>query len=92
MATKPLKSRVKELRELVDSLGPAAAFRKMHGILKALEMQVEDGRYQRHAVTRLCEALLATAELYSIPQEEADRLEALACGLVDLVESQGGRG
>jgi hypothetical protein len=49
-------------------------------------MQVEDGHYQRHAVSRLCEALLATAELYSIPEEEAHQLEELACGIVDLVE------
>jgi hypothetical protein len=58
----------------------------MIGIMNALEMQVEDGDYQRHAVARLCEALLATAELYDIPEDVRLRLEELICGLIDLVE------
>ncbi len=69
MAGKSLKKAVKKLREQVDSLGPATDFPKLHSILEALEMQVEDGDYQHHAVARLCEALLATKELYSIPYE-----------------------
>jgi hypothetical protein len=88
MAEKSLRARVKKVRELVDSLGPAVAFRKLRGVLGALEMQVEDGNYQRHAVARLCEALLATAELYYIPEELAQRLEEAACSVVSLVEDR----
>ena len=43
MAGKSLTARVKKVRDLVDSLGWAVAFRKLHAILNALEMQVEDG-------------------------------------------------
>lgn len=87
-ADKSLAARVKKVRELVDSLGSAVAFRKLHGILNALEMQVEDGNYQRHAVTRLCEALLATVELYGIPEPLTGQIEEAACALVTLVEDK----
>ena len=88
MTGKSLMARVKKVRELVDSLGPAVAFRKLHGVLNALEMQVEDGDYQRHAVARLCEALLATAELYDISEGRAGQLEAAACAVVTLIEDR----
>jgi hypothetical protein len=88
MAGKSVMTRVKKVRELVDSLGPAVAFRKLHGVLNALEMQVDDGNYQRHAVTRLCEALLATVELYDIPVALAGQLEEAAGALVTLVEDR----
>jgi hypothetical protein len=88
MADKTLVARVNKVRELVDLLGPAATFRKMHGVLGALEMQVEDGNYRRHAVTRLCEALLATAELYDIPEGLCGRLEEAACAVVTWVEDR----
>jgi hypothetical protein len=88
MAGKILTMRVNKLCQVVDSLGPAVAFRKMHGILNALEMQVEDGDYKRHAVTRLCEALLSTAELYDLPEKLARQLEEAACAVVTLVEDR----
>ena len=44
------------------------------------------GGYRRHAVTRLREALLATAELYDIPEAIARQIEEAACALVTLVE------
>ena len=86
MSGKPMMARVKKLHQLVDSLGTALSFRKLHGILDALEMQVDDGDYRRHAVTRLCEALLVTAELYDIPEAIAGKIEEAACALVTLVE------
>ena len=88
MARKSVKSEVKRLRETVDSLGTTVEFRKLHAILKALELQVDDGRYERHAVTRLCEALLATAQSYSVPEERAGKLEEAACAVVALVEGR----
>jgi hypothetical protein len=85
MARDQIAVAVKQVREHLESLGPSVAFRKLHGILNALEMQVEDGRYQRHAVVRLCEALLAAAELYNIPENAARELEYLVCEVVGLV-------
>ena len=51
-------------------------------------MQVDDGNFQRYAVTRLCEALLATAELYDVPDRLARQLEEAACAMVALVEER----
>jgi len=88
MAGKSLTAKVSKVRALVDSFVPAVAFRKLHGILYALEVQVADGKYQHHAVVRLCEALLATAELYDIPDGLAGQLEEAACAVVALVEDR----
>lgn len=88
MARKSVKSGVKRLRQIVDSLSTPVEFRKLQSILKALEIQVDDGHYRRHAVTRLCEALLATAELYDVPEELAGELEEAACAVVALVEDR----
>ena len=89
MARNPTYAAVAPIRALVESLGPPISFRKLHGILNALEMQVEDGHFQRHAVARLCEAMLATAELYGLEEEDARRLEELTCGLISLVQDRG---
>jgi hypothetical protein len=86
IASNPVLAQVQQIRKLIELLGPPILFRKMIGIQNALEMQVEDGQYQRHAVVRLCEALLATAELYDVPGEVAEQLEAMACRVIDLVE------
>ena len=86
MARDRVAAAVKHVRGLLESFGPAITFRKVYGILNALEMQVEDGRYQRHAVVRLCEALLAAAEVYDIPEDSARELEELVCEVVGLVE------
>ncbi len=88
MARKSVKSAVKKPRQAVDSLGAPAEFGKVQAVLSALELQVDDGDYQRHAVTRLCEALLATAQLYSVPEEVAEKVEEAACAVVTLVEDR----
>jgi hypothetical protein len=77
---------VKKVRGLLQTLQPPIAFRKLHGILNALEMQVEDDNYQRYAVVRLCEAFLATRELCDIPENTASKLEDLTCKVVAIVE------
>ncbi len=38
VSDKSVVARVKKLRQLVDSLGTAVAFRKLHGILDAMEV------------------------------------------------------
>ncbi len=79
---------VKDLRVCVESFGPPIAYRKLNGILNALAMQVEDGNYHRHAVVRLCEACLATAELYSLSDAQTQQFERLAIRIVALVEDR----
>ena len=79
---------VRSMRQCVESFGPPIAYRKLHGILNALEMQVEDGNYNRHAVVRLCEACLATAELYSLPDGLPEQFESLTLRIVALVEDR----
>ena len=86
MPRQSVKSGVKRLREAVDSLGTPVEFRKLQAVLRALELQVDDGHHARHAVTRLCEALLATAQSYDVPEELAGILEEAACAVVALVE------
>jgi len=73
-----VKARVGKIRNLVDALGPAVAFPKLHGVLNALEMQVDDGNYHDNAIRPLCEALLATAELYDIQEFLAKALAQAA--------------
>ena len=86
MSRESVKAEVKSLREAVDSLGTPVEFPKLQAVLKALELQVDDGHHARYAVIRLCEALLATAQLYDIPEELAGKLEEAACAVVALVE------
>lgn len=88
MTRNSVKSGVKRIRQTVDSLGARHEFRKLRGVLEALELQVDDEHFQRHAVTRLCEALLATAQLYDIPEELAGKLEEAACAVAALVEDR----
>ena len=88
MARNQLFLALKPIQKLIASLGPPIAFRKLNGILAALEIQVEDGHFQRHAVARLCEALLATRELYEIGEDATDRLEQLVCKVIELAESR----
>ena len=79
---------VQSMRKCVESFGPPISYRKLNGILNALEMQVEDGNYNRHAVVRLCEACLATAELYSLPDGMPEQFESLTLRVVTLVENR----
>ena len=84
MTRNRLLSALKPIRKLLESLGPPIEFRKLRGILNALEMQVEDGLFQPHAVARLCEAFLATAELYVIDEETKAQLQQLTGAVIDL--------
>ena len=84
---KVLHEKVKRIRRFVESWGPLILVRKMNGILNALEMQVEDGKYQREAVVRLGEALLATTELYEIEGERLAKLEEMVGEMIVLVNS-----
>ena len=86
MKRNPVQDALKPISELLNSLGPRIRFRKLHGITNALEMQIEDRHYHKHAVTRLGEAMLATAELYGIDEQASLRLEGLVCKLIELAQ------
>ena len=86
--TDRLLDSVRDIRKCVESFGPPITYRKLNGILNALEMQVEDGNYKRHAVVRLCEACLAAAELYSLPDGMPEQFESLTLRVVTLVEDR----
>jgi len=79
---------VRNMRTCAESFGSPTEFPKLHSILNALQMQVGDGDYQKHAVVRLCEACLATMELYfqSVPEDLAARFERLTIRVVELIE------
>jgi hypothetical protein len=49
-------------------------------------MHIEDRDFHEHAVTRLGEAMLATAERYGIDEQDSARLEELVCRLIELVQ------
>jgi hypothetical protein len=63
-----------EVRAVVASFGAPIAFRKLYGILNALEMHVEETPYSVEALQHLGEALEATARLYRIDQQQSTTL------------------
>lgn len=73
------------MRNCVGNFGEPIVYRKLNGILNALGMQVEDDIYSSSGVVRLCEALLATAELYELPIEGAEELEKLTIAVIQFV-------
>ena len=52
------------VRAVVASFGAPIAFRKLYGILNAMEMHVEETPYSVEALQHLGQALEATARLY----------------------------
>ena len=68
-----------EVRAVVASFGAPLVFRKLYGILNAMEMHVEETPYSVEALQHLGEALEATARLYRIdPQQNTKLTRALA--------------
>src|SRR6266487_5451825 len=57
-----------DVRAVVASFGAPIAFRKLYGILNAMEMHVEETPYSVEALQHLGKALEATARLYRIDQ------------------------
>ena len=53
-----------DVRAVVASFGAPIAFRKLYGILNAMEMHVEETPYRVEALQHLGKALKATARLY----------------------------
>jgi hypothetical protein len=63
------------VRAVVASFGAPIAFRKLYGILNAMEMHVEESPYSVEALQHLGQALEATARLYHVDQHRRTRLE-----------------
>src|SRR5262245_26285989 len=63
-----------EVRAVVASFGAPLVFRKLYGILNAMEMHVEETPYSVKALQHLGKALEATARLYRIDQQQSTQL------------------
>jgi hypothetical protein len=62
------------VRAVVASFGAPISFRKLYGILNAMEMHVEETPYSVEALQHLGKALEATARLYRIDQQQSTTL------------------
>src|SRR2546425_4385202 len=62
------------VRAVVASFGAPLVFRKLYGILNAMEMHVEEAPYSVEALQHLGKALEATARLYRVDQQGRTRL------------------
>src|SRR5215468_1410246 len=63
------------VRAVVASFGAPLAFRKLYGILNAMEMHVEETPYSVEALQHLGKALEATTRLYQVDQKKYAQLE-----------------
>ena len=62
------------VRAVVASFGAPLLFRKLYGILNAMEMHVEETPYSVEALQHLRKALEATAKLYQVDQQKSTQL------------------
>ncbi len=63
-----------EVKSVVGSFGMHLSFRKLHGILNAIGMQIEDYEYSIEAVRHLGKALDETAILYQVHKQDRAKL------------------
>jgi hypothetical protein len=62
------------VRAVVASFGAPVSFRKLYGILNAMEMHVEETPYSVEALQHLGQALEATARLYQVDEPQSTQL------------------
>jgi hypothetical protein len=74
------------VRAVVASFGAPLVFRKLYGILNAMEMHAEETPYSVEALQHLGKALEATARLYRVEQRERTRLENAVATFLRTVE------
>ena len=86
MKKNPVLNALSPIQELIKSLGQPLYFRKLNGIVNALEIQVEDRNYHLPTVLLLCEALLAAAKSHGFDEKVAARFERLVSNLIDLAQ------
>jgi hypothetical protein len=75
-----------EIRAVVASFGAPIAFRKLYGLLNAMEMHVEETPYSVEALQHLGKALEATARLYQVDQQKHTQLEKVLATFLRKVE------
>jgi len=63
-----------DVRAVVASFGAPIAFRKLYGLLNAMEMHVEETPYSVEALQHLGQALEVTARLYQVDQQQHTQL------------------
>jgi hypothetical protein len=76
------------VRAVVALFGAPIAFRKLYGILNAMEMHVEETPYSVEALQHLGKALEATARLYRIEQQKSTQLARALATFFRTVEKQ----
>jgi hypothetical protein len=73
------------VRAVVASFGAPIAFRKLYGILNAMEMHVEETPYSVEALQHLGKALEATVRLYQGDQQGQTRLDRAVTAFLSTV-------
>ena len=76
------------VRAVVASFGAPIAFRKLYGLLNAIEMHVEETPYSVEALRHLWKALEATARLYQVDQQGRAQLEKALATFLRTVEKK----
>jgi hypothetical protein len=74
------------VRAVVASFGAPLTFRKLYGILDAMEMHVEETPYSVEALQHLGKALDATARLYRLDQQQHTQLARALATFLRTVE------
>jgi hypothetical protein len=74
------------VRAVVASFGSPLSFRKLYGLLNAMEMHVEETPYSVEALQHLGKALDATARLYRIDQQQHTQLARALATFLRTVE------
>jgi hypothetical protein len=77
-----------EVRTVVASFGVPLSFRKLYGLLNAMEMHVEETFYSVEALQHLGKALEATARLYRIDQPKSTQLARTLATFLSKVEKK----
>jgi hypothetical protein len=77
-----------EVRAVGASFGAPIAFRKLYGILNAMEMHVEETPYSVEALQHLGKALEATARLYQVDQQQSTQLARALATFLSKVEKK----
>ena len=76
------------VRAVVASFGAPLSFRKLYGILNAMEMHVEDTPYSVETLQHLGKALCATARLYQVDQQKRILLDRALATFLNTVDKQ----
>jgi hypothetical protein len=76
------------VRAVVASFGSPLVFRKLYGILNAMEMHVEETPYSVEALQHVGKALEATARLYQVDQQKHTQLAGALATFLSKVEKK----